>query len=69
MNREEYISILETDNVSYKKENKQLQSNWNSLFDYAKEQLEKAWDKVEQDTWEEILDKMNELEGVDNENN
>ena len=40
-----------------------LQSNWNSLFEYAKEQLERAFDKVEQDTWEEVLDKMNELEG------
>lgn len=44
-------------------ENKQLQSNWNSLFEYAKQQLEKAFDKVEQDTWEEVLEYMNELEG------
>lgn len=39
------------------------QSNWNSLFEYAKQQLEKAFDKVEQDTWEEVLEYMNELEG------
>ena len=41
----------------------ELQSNWNSLFEYAKQQLEKAFDKVEQDTWEEVLEYMNELEG------
>ena len=44
-------------------EKSNLQSNWNSLFEYAKQQLEKAFDKVEQDTWEEVLEYMNELEG------
>ncbi|MBQ9607813.1 MAG: hypothetical protein IJV15_00040 [Lachnospiraceae bacterium] len=48
-------------------EKSKLQSNWNSLFEYAKQQLEKSFDKVEQDTWEEVLDKMNELEGKDKE--
>lgn len=48
-------------------ERNKLRDNWNSLFEYAKQQLEKAFDKVEQDTWKELLDKMNELEGVSDE--
>lgn len=42
---------------------KKIESNWNTLFEYAKEHLEKAWDVVEQATWEEIMTEMNELEG------
>lgn len=56
---------LVEDYIDYEDKIYQLQSNWNSLFEYAKQQLDKAFDKVEQDTWEEVLDKMNELEGKD----
>ena len=65
MNREEYISILETDNASYKKENKKLQSNWNSLREWIKEN---SWYYNTSDgcQWVDqfkLSDKMNELEG------
>lgn len=44
----------------------ELQSNWNSLREWL---LEKAKGKLYFTEYDEILDKMNELEGVDNENN
>ncbi len=57
MNREEYISILETDNASYKTKINQLQSNWNSLREWLKENEDKI------SYMEDVIDKMNELEG------
>ena len=44
------VTHIEKDNEEFLKQYYQLQSNWNSLFEYAKQQLEKAFDKVEQDT-------------------
>ena len=41
----------------------QLQSNWNSLKEWLKENEDKI------SYMEDVIDKMNELEGVDNENN
>jgi len=46
-------------------ENKKLQSNWNSLKDWVFEHI----DSIEFNSYDDVLDKMNELEGVDNENN
>jgi len=47
-----------------------LQSNWNSLREWLEEQHRwEEYDRVEQDMMDKVLDKMNELEGVDNENN
>lgn len=48
--------------LTHKKLDK-LQSNWNSL----REWLEENEDKISY--MEDVIDKMNELEGVDNENN
>jgi predicted nuclease with TOPRIM domain len=50
------------------KEAKKLQSNWNSLREYVKEmKLNKRFDNdVERFTaYDDVLDKMNELEGGD----
>lgn len=52
----------------------QLQSNWNSLKEWLIKQREEyiTTDRYVDgtfDTIDETLDKMNELEGVDNENN
>ena len=41
----------------------QLQSNWNSLKEWLKENEDKI------SYMEDVIDKMNELEGVDNESN
>lgn len=41
----------------------QLQSNWNSLKDWVFEHI----DSIEFNSYDDVLDKMNELEGVDNE--
>ena len=83
MNREEYISVLETDNASYKKENKKLQSNWNSLKEWLEENIkekpllttyffecdgkQKSISGIELEELKKVLDKMNELEGKDKE--
>lgn len=49
--------------LELERENRILQSNWNSL----REWLEENEDKISY--MEDVIDKMNELEGVDNENN
>ena len=55
-------------------ERKQLQSNWNSLREWLKATLtneefcylaENAKDRCRYDVFNEVLDKMNELEGKD----
>lgn len=64
MNREEYISILETDNASYKKENKKLQSNWNSLREWLEILINSNLYSLSfKEPLRNVLDKMNELEG------
>ena len=48
-----------------------LKSNWNSLREWL-EQQKTTWNIIQEHggyDYEQILDKMNELEGVDNENN
>lgn len=54
-------------------EKSNLQSNWNSLREYYKRKAEETKDSSSlYDKWTKyssVLDKMNELEGVDNENN
>ena len=47
----------------------QLQSNWNSLREYLNTRLQHSINGIRDDEIRGALDKMNELEGVDNENN
>ena len=61
----DYKSPLKNCSCYNQKLNK-LQSNWNSLREWL---LEKAKGKLYFTEYDEILDKMNELEGVDNESN
>ena len=59
-----------TDEITYNmlvQKIEQLQSNWNSLREYCKEYADK--DTMSSIIFGVVLDKMNELEGVDNENN
>ena len=42
-----------------------LETNWNSLKDWVFEHI----DSIEFNSYDDVLDKMNELEGVANENN
>ncbi len=61
----EYYKWLENENIK-------MQSNWNSLREYVKEmKLNKRFDNdVERFTaYDDVLDKMNELEGKDNNDN
>ena len=48
-----------------------LQSNWNSLREWLEEDLKQVYRDAgyRNNIIRKILDKMNELEGVDNENN
>lgn len=62
------IENLEEDRKLLLNHVNQLQSNWNSLKEYIGEE----WycfdnESVEHEVAKNILDKMNELEGVDNE--
>lgn len=50
------------------KENNKLQSNWNSLREWLGKEIPKQPTLPFKSVYE-ILDKMNELEGGDNENN
>ena len=49
--------------LELERENRILQSNWNSLREWLKENEDKI------SYMEDVIDKMDELEGVDNENN
>jgi len=57
----------------YEQKYNQLQSNWNSLREYYKRKAEETKDSTAlYDKWTKyssVVDKMNELEGVDNETN
>lgn len=59
------------DNANLWAENQKLQSNWNSLREYYKRKAEETKDSTAlYDKWTKyssVLDKMNELEGVDDE--
>lgn len=46
-----------------------LQSNWNSLREWLEKVVKMTANIDEKMTCKNVLDKMNELEGVDNENN
>ena len=58
---------IETEEKAFKFLNyiKKLQSNWNSLKDWVFEHI----DSIEFNSYDDVLDKMNELEGLDNESN
>ena len=65
MRDENYIT---TDEITYNmlvQKIEQLQSNWNSLKDWVFENI----DSIKFNSYDDVLDKMNELEGVDNESN
>ena len=56
-------SMKEKTPLELERENRILQSNWNSLREWLKENEDKI------SYMEDVIDKMNELEGVDNESN
>lgn len=69
MNNVNIYQFYEDNYVSLQDYNK-LQSNWNSLREWL-EQQKTTWNIIQEHggyDYEQILDKMNELEGVDNEN-
>ena len=56
-------SMKEKTPLELERENRILQSNWNSLKDWVFEHI----DSIEFNSYDDVLDKMNELEGVGNE--
>jgi hypothetical protein len=69
-----YLSAMSEMNNKLREENNQLQSNWNGLREWLKDNPNVALygngkDFITYIELQKVLDKMNELEGVDNENN
>lgn len=60
-----YLNAMSEMNNKLREENNKLQSNWNSLKDWVFEHI----DSIKFNSYDEVLDKMNELEGVENESN
>ena len=59
------LSKVESENRQKDIDKLQLQSNWNSLRELLQDKYNNGYEKI---YLEDILDKMNELEGVNNEN-
>ena len=60
------------DNANLWAENQKLQSNWNSLREFVENEVNEDWDfstgeRDRYEAYDNVLDKMNELEGKDKE--